>query len=206
VVDAGAAVTQQATLAILAGGEGRRMGRAKGDLRIDGRPILSYLLDRFRWGGPTVLVTAPGRERPPGSERFDREVSDPAPRQGPLRGVLTALQATESAMLVVASCDMPLIESRHLTWLVRSLAQRPTASLVMPTCDGRVQPFPLSLRRVATQPLVDHFASGSRSMRSLLEIDGAAALPTPEDWPAETWTNLNAPVDVAKFQSGGSGS
>ena len=33
----------QTTLAVLAGGEGRRMGGPKGDLALDGRPILERL-------------------------------------------------------------------------------------------------------------------------------------------------------------------
>ena len=80
------------TLAVLAGGEGTRMGFAKGELNIDGRPILSHLLERFAWPGWTLLVTAPGREHPSGWEGFTREVSDPEAGQGPLRGVLTALE------------------------------------------------------------------------------------------------------------------
>ena len=47
------------TLAVLAGGKGERMGMAKDALEIDGRPILRHLLDRARWPGPTLLVTAP---------------------------------------------------------------------------------------------------------------------------------------------------
>jgi molybdopterin-guanine dinucleotide biosynthesis protein A len=54
------------TLAVLAGGEGRRMGLPKGDLALDGRPILKRLLDRLVWLVSTLLVTAPGREHPTG--------------------------------------------------------------------------------------------------------------------------------------------
>ena len=39
-----------------------------------------------------MLVTAPGFERPPGFERFGREVVDPIAGIGPLRGVLTAIE------------------------------------------------------------------------------------------------------------------
>ncbi|MDB5911273.1 MAG: hypothetical protein JWP34_5390, partial [Massilia sp.] len=78
------------TLAILAGGEGSRMGKAKGLLRVGpepGQPILGYLLNRLAWRGPTMLVTAPGRDHPPGWEQFDRELIDPEAGGGPLRGV-----------------------------------------------------------------------------------------------------------------------
>ena len=49
------------TLAILAGGEGSRMGMPKAHLTLAGVPILDYLLDHFGWPGRTMLITAPGR-------------------------------------------------------------------------------------------------------------------------------------------------
>jgi len=46
-VDATRNPEHSATLAVLAGGEGRRMGGAKAFLRIAGKPILDYLLDQI---------------------------------------------------------------------------------------------------------------------------------------------------------------
>src|SRR3954467_6767125 len=93
--------TPATTLVILAGGAGSRMGKPKGGLLIDDRPILEYLLDRFRWPGPTLLVTAPGREHPPGCQRFDLEAVDPVSDAGPLRGILTALENATTDQVVV---------------------------------------------------------------------------------------------------------
>ena len=189
-----------ATLAILAGGEGRRMGRPKGELRVGGTPILTYLLDRFAWPGPTILVTAPGRERPPGAERVDREVTDPVAGEGPLRGVLTALGATETELLVVTTCDMPRIEGRHLVWLAEEIGRHRDAQIVMLSHGGQPEPFPLALRRTALPLLTDHFARGGRSMHSILQISGAVLLPAPDVWSDTTWANLNTPGDLADFR------
>src|SRR6478609_398221 len=46
---------EQITLAILAGGRGSRMGKPKSHLRLHGRPILEYLLQRLAWPGPKLL-------------------------------------------------------------------------------------------------------------------------------------------------------
>ena len=90
------------TLAVLAGGEGSRMGRPKGELLVRGRPILVHLVEQLAWRGPTLLVTAPGRERPAGGERFDREVVDAVAGEGPLRGLLTALEAATTEIVLSA--------------------------------------------------------------------------------------------------------
>src|SRR5205814_2693612 len=109
------------TLAVLAGGEGSRMGRPKALIEIARRPILHALMDQLDWPGPTALVTAPGREHPPGWQRFSREWVDPVAGIGPLRGVLTALENLSTPMLLVVTLDMPGIHRRHLRRLVEHL-------------------------------------------------------------------------------------
>jgi molybdopterin-guanine dinucleotide biosynthesis protein A len=193
----------EATLAILAGGASSRMGRPKAELRVGGKPILSYLLDQFAWSGPTLLVTAPGRERPAGSERFDREVTDSAAGEGPLRGVLTALEAARTDILVVTSCDMPRVEGSQLSWLAQTLAAHRDATLLMlMRGDGRPEPLPFAVR-ASCEPLVRvHLGVGERSLHSLIAVSGALSLSAPSEWPASTWMNLNTPDDVTQFLRG----
>ncbi|MGB7159521.1 MAG: molybdenum cofactor guanylyltransferase [Tepidisphaeraceae bacterium] len=187
------------TLAILAGGAGSRMGGPKGALRVGGKPILAYLLDRLRWEGPTVLVTAPGRERPPGCEQFHREVTDPVAGEGPVRGVLRALEAMETDVAVVTTCDMPGMTSPQLLWLKDALSKHPGAPIVMLRRGADLEPFPFAVRRGALTILREHFDRGGRSMHSLAQLAGAAVLPAPDDWQPQTWTNLNTPADFAAF-------
>jgi len=176
------------------------MGRPKAELRIGDRPILSYLLDRFRWDGTTILVTAPGRQRPPGAEGFDREVTDPVPREGPLRGVVTALEATETPILVVGSCDMPMIGSPQLTWLIEKLLAHPESPFVMPMRDGwKMEMLPFAIRKTSLPQLQDHLIAGQRSLHSLLRIEGARAAAIPDTWDESIWMNLNAPRDFEQF-------
>src|SRR5690349_6303951 len=134
-------IADRVTLVVLAGGAGSRMGRPKGLLEVDGRPILAYLLDRLHWAGPTMLVTAPGRERPPGAERFDREFSDEVADEGPLRGVYTAVTHATTPAVVVIGVDMPLVERGDLEWFVKELRARPSAAGVMAWRGGRVEPL-----------------------------------------------------------------
>ena len=191
------------TLAILAGGAGSRMGRPKAELRVGDRPILCWLLDRLRWDGPTLLVTAPGRERPPGAERFTREVTDPTGGEGPLRGVLTALEAVETETAVVATCDMPRVGPRQLEWLATALAHRPAAPALLLSRAGNLEPFPLALRRSALPSLSALFASGERAVHSLQDLERAVVLPAPHDWSNDVWINLNTPADLAALEEGG---
>jgi molybdopterin-guanine dinucleotide biosynthesis protein A len=185
------------TLAILAGGRGERMGKAKGLLQIGDQPILSHLLEKFAWQGPTLLVTSPGRERPPGAEKFDVEVVDPAEGMGPLRGVLTALENLKTEVVVVASVDMPLIEREQLLWLVERI--RPEAWGMMIKVQ-EVEPLPCILRRSCAAIVREHLDGGNRSMNSLTAIEGFSVLRAPGSWNDDVWTNLNEPADLAAFE------
>src|SRR5437588_92808 len=111
---------EQMTLAVLAGGEGSRMGAPKGSMQIAGDPILAYLLRQLAWPGPTMLITAPGREHPSGHELFDAEFTEVIAR-GPLGAVLTALENLRTPFLAVVTVDMPGIQSRQIIWIADQL-------------------------------------------------------------------------------------
>ncbi len=188
------------TLAILAGGEGVRMGRPKGNLRIGGTPILTYLLEQFAWAGPTLLVTAPGREHPTGWEDFGREIVDPVAGQGPVRGILSALESVPAGIVVVTTVDMPMVRPVHLDWLAKELANRPELLGVLLRRGEQIEPFPSTFRMEAREALTDHLAQGRRSVHSLLERPGFLALDAPKTWSDQTWLNLNYPDDLNRLE------
>jgi molybdenum cofactor guanylyltransferase len=184
-------------LAVLAGGEGRRMGFAKAEMRLHGRPILDVLREQFAWPGPTLLVTAPGREHPTGSEAFTRELVDPSAGQGPLRGLLTALEHAPVPVLVAAAVDMPFVRQEHLLWLANGLRLRPGGVGLMTRRGETVEPLPAAFTVAAIDPVRRRLESGRRSLHGLLEEPGFAVVDAPADWPARTWANLNSPEDLA---------
>jgi molybdopterin-guanine dinucleotide biosynthesis protein A len=184
------------TLAILAGGEGSRMGKPKGELVIKGKPILEYLLERFHWPGPTMLVTAPGREHPPGWNKFSREVVDPVFGKGPLRGILTALENATTEMVVVATVDMPLIERNHLEWL---LERRGDSLGVMSSHGDQVEPFPSAFSTNAIEAIREHLANNG-GVYQLSKLAGFKRVTAPAAWPLNTWTNLNSPTDLSALK------
>ena len=81
--------SDHATLVILAGGLGSRMGMPKAHLQVAGQPILSWMLKRIGWHGPTMLALTPAVSTAPGMELFDQCVVDPIDGLGPARGLLT---------------------------------------------------------------------------------------------------------------------
>lgn len=191
----------QVTLAVLAGGAGSRMGRPKSLLTVGNRPILAYLLERLDWPGPTMLVTSPGRDRPPGAERFDSEVRDEVEDEGPLRGVYTALTHATTRVVTFIGVDMPMVERADLAWFVAELAARRTAAGLMGTrAGGAVEPLPCSMRPALALGIVsDHLASGRRSLHGLAK-GGDVQLVDAGPLPQRVWTNVNTPEEWERFE------
>jgi molybdopterin-guanine dinucleotide biosynthesis protein A len=177
------------------------MGRPKAQLVLRGQPILAYLLERWHWPGPTILVTAPAYTQPPGWEAFGSEVSDPVSCTGPLRGVLTALEAVKTELLVMTTCDMPGVGREQFQWLIDRLRNDADLLGVMTRRGGMIEPFPLALRAVSRDLIIARYASGLRSTYRLSELAQFAAVPAPRRWPDSTWMNLNAPEDLGRFEA-----
>ena len=176
------------------------MGRPKGELRVGDEPILAYLLRRIAWDGPTMLVTAPGREHPPGHERFGREAVDPVAGQGPLRGVLTALENSTTSIAAVTTVDMPNVRGADLEWLVARLDDAANAMGLMLRRGAEIEPVPAAFRTAAAGAIRAQLDADRLSVRALADHAGFGTLPAPPDWDErEVWTNLNRPEDLAAF-------
>ena len=176
------------------------MGRPKAELRIGRQPILEYLLERLAWPGPTLLVTAPGREHPPAWKRFTREVADPVAGEGPLRGVLTALEHSATLLVAVTTVDMPNVGRTHLEWLIAQLGETQNAVAVMSRRGDQVEPFPAVYSTAAAGPIGARLSAGDLSVQALAQHPDFATVPAPGTWDeTELWTNLNRPEDLDAF-------
>lgn len=193
----------QMTLAILAGGQGTRMRKAKGELRIGGEPILAYLLERIGWPGATLVVTAPGVEHPPGGDRFHAEAIDPQAGLGPLRGVLTALQHATTDVMVITTVDLPNIRLGNLSAAVSRLMRSAEHAAVMYRRDvageSVIEPFPLAIHKRLTAEVAARLASGRRSVYGLSQLPGVVVEAVPTEWRESVWMNLNTPEDMRVF-------
>lgn len=190
------------TLAILAGGAGSRMGLPKSQLQVHHQPILAYLLEHLQWPGPTLLVTSPGRQNPPAADLFDLEASDPIPNQGPLRGLLTALEHSTTSLVITCTTDMPLIRPVHLHGLVKEFMKYPQMlGLMFLNPAAQIEPFPSIFRTTAAGLISQQLQQSRRSVQQLAGLHNFATLPAPADWHPAVWTNLNNRNDLELFLS-----
>jgi molybdenum cofactor guanylyltransferase len=185
------------TLAVLAGGEGRRMGAPKDLLLAHGKPALAALLERINWKGSTVLVAPHGERTPPGHEVFDTVVRDAMPGQGPLRGILSALSAgVGEGEVIVIPVDMPGLEREHLEWIGQQLAGRRSALGMMLKRGARIEPFPCAFRIAAAGVIQRRLDAGQLAVHALADETDVEVVSPPPEWSESVWRNVNEPGEL----------
>ena len=129
-------MTWQVSGAVLAGGQSRRMGSDKAALLIHGEPLLGRVVRLLRSVTPDVAVIGPPERAAlvPGAPIFP----DRWPRQGPLGGIATALQALAGDAVLVVGCDMPCLNPALLRHL---LARAAAYDAVVVHADGQTHPL-----------------------------------------------------------------
>jgi molybdopterin-guanine dinucleotide biosynthesis protein A len=97
------------------------MGRDKALLELGGRRLIDYPLAAVgAVAGRTLL--APGERSRYAELGLGEEVLDTGPGEGPLRGLLAALEAARTPWLVALACDMPRVSPAVLERLLAHAA------------------------------------------------------------------------------------
>jgi len=106
-VDGGPFVTSDITVAILAGGQGTRVGgQDKGLIALAGEPLISHVSERLRVQAGALLICA--NRNADRYAQYGTVVTDATPGfHGPLAGIAAALAACRSRWLLTAPVDSP---------------------------------------------------------------------------------------------------
>ena len=184
-------------VAVLAGGQSRRMGRDKALIEWDGQPLIARVLAAaYPLQAPLFIVGNPDQYA-----HLDLPVHpDLHPGLGPIGGLHTALATAASPVLLLA-CDLPFLTPEFLRMLV---GRRGIHQAIVPcTADG-AQPL-CALYEPSCQTVIESaIAASKRSMRGLLQQLAVDELGTevwrPYDESGLLFANLNTPEEVARVQ------
>ena len=185
---------------VLAGGEGRRFGRPKGEVLLGG----STLADRAARAlkplcGSVIVSVASGTANPaPGYP----VVEDQGPRRGPLGGLAAAFASTGQADLLVLACDYPAVGTSFLRSIV-AVAEGP-GDLIFPVDDGgRDHPLVGLWRRSAERFVSAALAEHAFKVQALFPDLSVRRLPVqvfPNFDLRTVLANVNWPEDLDAFR------
>lgn len=192
-----------ATLAILGGGKGKRLGGVpKGLISVGGKTVLERLLallPSFAEGlfvaddaSPYAAILAAHPEV--------RVVPDAIPGKGAPGGVHAALQAARSEWVVTIACDMPFVTVKVVEALLSERA--PDVDVVAFQAGGRLQPL-LAAYRASLHPAWGRALSGDPPLRLLIGKFRARILPVERlkrvDPGLKALESLNEPRDLERL-------
>jgi molybdopterin-guanine dinucleotide biosynthesis protein A len=184
-------------VAVLAGGEGSRIGGGKPLIRLGGRTLIERAYERARgWSGTSIVaVRSPAQL---GEFQFPW-IADAAGIDGPLAGLAAALEwacRQGAEALLTVPCDMPFLPEDIAKRLLDNVGDLGAA---VASSGGELHPVCSLWRNSAIYDFPGYCASGRRSLKGFAEHVGFAKV----EWPAEPWDpffNINSPEDLAEAE------
>ena len=179
---------------VLVGGNSSRMGRDKALLPSHGRTLVEVVASAL-WTitGRASLVGGPRRVAFP---EFGF-VPDLYPREGPLGGILSALDDSKADWNLIVACDMPGLKVDFLRQLL-DLAEASGADAIVPVGPaGQWEPLCAAYHRNARAGLQAAFDGGVRKIAVALQEVRMVAWQVPEE--LSCFQNVNTPEDWAAY-------
>jgi molybdenum cofactor guanylyltransferase len=184
--------------AILAGGDGRRIGGRKPEKVLLGRPLLDWVAACARRQSDRLAVAKRGARN--GDRAADICVlHDDERLAGPIAGLDSALRwagAEGADWLLTLPCDTPFAPD-DLADRLRCAANDAEASVAMARSSGALHPACALWRADLAPALRTYAASGRSSLIGFAESVGYTAVDWP-DAPADPFFNVNTPEDLAE--------
>ncbi len=185
-------------VAVLAGGQSRRMGRDKALLQLGGQTLIERVLAAAHpLGYPRVIIGHPATYAHLGLSVHP----DHSPGLGPLGGLYTALSTISTPVLLLA-CDLPFLTPAFLRHLV---GRRGSHQAVVPYAATGLQPLCALYDPSCLAAVQAAVQAGQLGMRDLLR-DLSLDVVRERDWrPYDErgllFANLNAPAEYERAQA-----
>lgn len=120
---------------ILAGGKSSRMGRDKALMLLDGKPMISYILDTINGFQVPIKIIANSEDY----EKFGYEVvKDIIPEKGPMGGLYTAFHHNNRPYVLLISCDTPFISAEAVERLLNEMGKN---LIAVAEIKGKINPL-----------------------------------------------------------------
>lgn len=147
------------------------MGTDKATLLVDDTTMAERSVAALEAAGADPVVCVGGRLAELQSLGL-AAVDEPHPGEGPLSGILGALDVAEEQCALVIPCDLLEPDPAALTALARHLAAHPDSDVVFARVDDQPQWVVGAWRPTARPALVAAFTSGIRAIRrSVTDLD-----------------------------------
>lgn len=185
-------------VAVLAGGEGSRIGGSKPLIRLGGGTLIERACERARgWTNASIVAVRSPKQL--GEFQFPW-ILDAAGIEGPLAGLAAALEwacRQGGKDLLTIPCDMPFLPDNLAD---RLLDEAGDLAAAVASSGDELHPVCSLWRNSAIHEFPRYCASGRRSLKGFAEHVGFVAV----EWqttPIDPFFNINSPADLAAAEA-----
>lgn len=183
-----------ASIVILAGGEGSRMGGGKPLRRLAGETLIERAIaTAYRWSDDVRVAV---RDAAQVGALEVPLLTDDADIWGPLAGLASGLTAARKAgrsHVLTLPCDMPLLPGDLPERLWQAIG---VGEAALAASGGHVHPVCGLWSVRVLDELAGYRAAGRRSLKGLAETVGAVIV----EWPDSAFSNVNTPQELAEAE------
>ncbi|MFY9327007.1 MAG: molybdenum cofactor guanylyltransferase MobA [Georgfuchsia sp.] len=181
---------------ILAGGRSTRMGGLdKALLPLNGRPMIEWVIDRFRPQVSNLILNTNSDETVLAALGYPIIADAITGYPGPLAGLHAGMGRAETPLLACVPCDAPLLPCDMVVRLHQALAAAEADIAVACTSSG-LQPTFLLCSCTLRPSIEDFLSEGGRAFRHWLARLHCIEVPFPDE---TAFSNINTPQDMERI-------
>ena len=190
--------TDNITAIILAGGQARRMGgQDKGLIQLAQKPMIEYVLNAIEPQVGTIIINANRNQAIYEKYGFPVVADQIEGYCGPLAGMASGLQISETPFVVTAPCDSPLIPD-NLVHKLYSTLQQENADICTAYANERLQPVFTLMKTKLLSSMLDFLNNGERKIDRWFEKHHLAIADFSDQ--AETFININSEEELVAIE------
>jgi len=145
---------------ILAGGKSSRMGSDKGFLELNNKPFVQYSIDAVTpLVSKIIIVSDHSTYDSFGLTRVTDHIKD----AGPISGIYSGLEASDTEYNLILSCDIPLITSEVLEKLIHEIDS--TTEIIQAESNGKSMPLVALYKRSVKTKFLELLQNEERRLR-----------------------------------------
>lgn len=195
---------------ILCGGMSRRMGRDKGSMFLDGKPMILHVLEAIENIADEVIIVLRDEKqaeiyrkllKSAGWDRKDLNLeicTDILKDRGPLGGILTGLTHTKSNKSLILPCDSPFIKESFVLRIF-SFYERDLDAVVPKWPTGDLEPLHAIYKKNSTGKIKELLKNNIRNVKALIERSKVKFVDVELlDENGKSFQNINRVKDIKK--------
>jgi molybdenum cofactor guanylyltransferase len=191
-------IKQPINACILAGGQSKRMGKDKGLVELDGKPMIVHVINAIQsLVGQINISTNNNYEY----SRFGYPIlEDVFPLAGPISGLYSCLYHSKNDYVLIVACDMPYINEGLIEYLISESDD--SSDIIVPSHLGFIEPLCAIYNKRILSLVKQRILSHNRRMLDLLSQCKTKIInieSTHEYYHKYLFKNINSSSDLKKI-------